>query len=64
MGDATSTLEEAEIEHRFTLPLAPSNLTVILAADLAQIVACRGRFQRQLNQRIVDDRDLALSRLL
>jgi len=45
-------------------PCGSSNLAVILAADLAQIVACRRRFRRQLNQRIVDDFELALSRLL
>jgi hypothetical protein len=45
-------------------PCASSDLTVILAADLAQIVACRRRSSGSLYQRIVDCRGLALSRLL
>src|SRR5262249_37623201 len=42
-------------------PYGSSNLTVILAADLAQIVACRRRSSGSANQRIVDYRELALS---
>src|SRR5207249_4433198 len=46
--------EVAEVEHRLTLPVTPTNLTVILATDLAQIVACRRRSGGSRHQKIVD----------